>query len=92
MIYTFRYISKRAYVVMQQKTAKIFTNGRSQAVRLPKEFRFNTSEVYIRKVGNEVVISEKKPTWKDFFQRPSSFGEDFLAKRDNNFPQDREQF
>jgi antitoxin VapB len=77
---------------MHQQTAKIFKNGRSQAVRLPKEFRFDTSEVYIRRVGNEVVISEKKPTWKDFFQKQSSFGEDFLAERDNNFPQDREPF
>ena len=77
---------------MHQQTAKIFTNGRSQAVRLPKEFRFDTSEVYIRRVGNDVVISEKKPTWKEFFQRQSSFGEDFLAERDNDFPQDREQF
>lgn len=77
---------------MEQQTAKIFLNGRSQAVRLPKEFRFDTSEVYIRKVGNEVVISEKKPTWKEFFQRKSSFGEDFLAERDNDFPQDRELF
>jgi len=77
---------------MQQQTAKIFTNGRSQAVRLPKEFRFDTSEVYIRKVGNEVVISEKKSTWKDFFQQKSTFGEDFLADRDNDFPQEREEF
>ena len=77
---------------MHQQTAKIFTNGRSQAVRLPKEFRFNTLEVYIRRVGNEVVISEKKPTWKDFFQRKSAFGADFLAERDNDIPQEREPF
>ncbi|MEE9302476.1 MAG: type II toxin-antitoxin system VapB family antitoxin [Thiotrichaceae bacterium] len=77
---------------MNQQTAKIFTNGRSQAVRLPKEFRFNTSEVYIRKVGDEVVISAKKPTWKNFFNRKSTFGDDFLAERDNDFPQERESF
>ena len=77
---------------MPQQTAKIFLNGRSQAVRLPKEFRFNTSEVYIRKVGNEVVISEKKPTWKAFFQQKSSFGDDFLAERENDYPQERELF
>ena len=77
---------------MHQKTAKIFTNGRSQAVRLPKEFRFDTSEVYIRKVGDEVVISAKKTTWKDFFNRKSTFGDDFLVERDNDYPQDRESF
>jgi len=77
---------------MEQQTAKIFLNGRSQAVRLPKEFRFDTSEVYIRKVGNEVVLSAKKPTWKEFFQKKSSFGEDFLSERDNNLPQERDTF
>ena len=75
-----------------QQTAKIFLNGRSQAVRLPKEFRFDTAEVYIRRVGNEVVISEKKPTWEDFFERDSAFGDDFLAERDNEHPQERESF
>ena len=74
---------------MHPKTAKIFTNGRSQAVRLPKEFRFDTSEVYIRRVGDEVVISAKKPIWGKFFQQKSSFGEDFLAERDNDIPQHR---
>jgi len=77
---------------MQQQTAKVFINGRSQAVRLPKEFRFNTTEVYIRKVGDDVVISEKKPTWRDFFQRKSAFDNDYLADRDNDFPQERESF
>ena len=77
---------------MHQQTAKIFSNGSSQAVRLPKEFRFDTTEVYIRKVGNEVVISAKKPTWREFFNRKSTFGDDFLAERDNDFPQERESF
>ncbi len=77
---------------MHQQTAKIFTNGRSQAVRLPKEFRFDTSEVYIRKVGDEVVISAKKSSWEDFFNRKNTFGDDFLAERDNDFPQERESF
>jgi len=77
---------------MPAQTAKIFTNGRSQAVRLPKEFRFETTEVYIRKVGDDVVISAKKNSWKDFFQKKSSFDEDFLAERDNGIPQKRKAF
>ncbi len=40
----------------QPRTAKVFTTGRSQAVRLPKEFRFSTSEVSIEKVGNAVIL------------------------------------
>lgn len=41
---------------VQPRTAKVFTTGRSQAVRLPKEFRFSTNEVSIEKVGNAVVL------------------------------------
>ncbi len=77
---------------MQQQVAKVFLNGNSQAVRLPKAFRFDTSEVYIRKVGEEVIISAKKPSWKRFFEKKSTFGDDFLQKRDNDVPQKREAF
>lgn len=42
-------------------TAKLFTHGGSQAVRLPKEFRFEGSEVFVRRVGNEVVLSAVPP-------------------------------
>jgi antitoxin VapB len=41
--------------------AKLFVHGGSQAVRLPKEFRFEGSEVYVRRVGAEVVLSAKPP-------------------------------
>lgn len=43
-------------------TAKVFQSGNSQAVRLPKEFRFNTTEVDIVRRGNEIVLREKHPT------------------------------
>jgi antitoxin VapB len=46
-------------------TAKIFRTGRSQAVRLPKEYRFEGDEVYIRRVGNTVVLQPKDKTWDD---------------------------
>ncbi|MBK7893445.1 MAG: antitoxin [Anaerolineaceae bacterium] len=72
------------------KTAKLFINGRSQAVRLPKEFRFEGSEVYIRKEGDEVILSAKKPSWDEFFNMNSAFGDDFLRERDNEPPQERE--
>ena len=73
-------------------TAKIFANGHSQAVRLPKAFRFETDEVYIRQVGDEIILSAKKPSWADFFNQPSAFGGDYLAERDNQPPQERESF
>ena len=75
-----------------QHTAKIFTNGRSQAVRLPKAFRFNAEEVYIRRVGEDVILSVKKPIWHDFFHEASAFDGDFLAERDNAAPQERDAF
>ena len=75
---------------MPTKTAKIFMNGQSQAVRLPKEFRFDTVEVYIRRQGENIVISPKKPTWDDFFATESVFGEDFLNIREDTYPQERD--
>lgn len=75
---------------MEQQTAKIFMNGRSQAVRLPKEFRFDTDEVYISKQGDKIIISAKKPSWDEFFNSQSSFGDDFLKDRFDSLPQERD--
>lgn len=74
---------------MATRTAKIFMNGRSQAVRLPKEFRFDTQEVYISRQGQHVILSAKKPTWDDFFNTRPAFDDDFLADRHDSPPQDR---
>jgi len=46
-----------------QRTAKIFMNNRSQAVRLPKEFQFATNEVYIRSQGDDVILSPRPMDW-----------------------------
>ena len=74
---------------MSAKVAKIFMNGRSQAVRLPKEFRFNTDEVYVTKQGQNIIISPKKTTWDEFFNTTPAFGDDFLNDRQDSQPQDR---
>ena len=63
------------------KRAKLFQNGRSQAVRLPKEFRFTGTEVRIRKAGKAVILEPIDKTW-DWFRRLDEFGpldEDFLS-------------
>ena len=73
---------------MPQK-AKVFTNGRSQAVRLPKEFRFEVSEVFIRRDPRtgDVVLStcNTDPSWEEFFQAvhemPVEERNDFLLDR-----------
>jgi antitoxin VapB len=49
-----------------QRKAKIFMNNRSQAVRLPKEFQFNTKEVFIRKEGSDVVLSPRPSDWSSY--------------------------
>ena len=49
-----------------QRTARVFMNNRSQAVRLPKEFQFSTSEVFIRKQGDEVILSARPEDWSAY--------------------------
>lgn len=65
------------------QTAKIFQTGRSQAVRLPKEFRFKGKEVYIKKIGPDVILSSKPDSWEDFFLSDKKASPDFMIdKRD----------
>ncbi len=66
-------------------TAKLFINGRSQAVRLPKEYRFEGSEVYIKKFGDMVLLMPKDSPWKVMEDSIEYFSEDFAKKR--NQPQ-----
>jgi antitoxin VapB len=65
------------------QTAKLFMNGRSQAVRLPAEYRFDGNEVYITKEGDKVILSPKPTSWDDFFDSPLQATPDFLAKRED---------
>lgn len=78
------------------QSAKLFMNGRSQAIRLPKEFRFNVDEVYIRKdlETGDVVISRKPNSWEGFFSllETSDIPDDFMSERDNEPPQKRDMF
>ncbi len=75
---------------MHPKIAKIFMNGRSQAVRLPKEYRFDTDEVYITRQGQNIILSPKETTWDEFFDAKSAFDDDFLNDRQDSQPQKRE--
>ena len=74
------------------QTAKLFMNGRSQAVRLPAEFRFSGREVYIERQGEAVVLRPKPSGWDDFFTRPSRVPVDYLAGREDHAPEEREPF
>ncbi len=60
------------------ETAKLFQNGSSQAVRLPKEFRLPGNEVKIFKKGNHVILEPIVSTWDTLFESLSEFPEDFM--------------
>jgi len=64
------------------KTAKLFKNGDSQAVRLPKEFRFGGDEVLIKRVGNAVVLLPKAKSWDTLEQSLDKFPADFMGVRE----------
>ena len=74
-------------------TAKLFRNGRSQAVRLPARFRFEgVDEVSVSKVGDKVVLSAKPSSWDDFFDAKPSDAKGFLGRRNDRPPQKRKPF
>ncbi|HEY4367158.1 MAG TPA: type II toxin-antitoxin system VapB family antitoxin [Steroidobacteraceae bacterium] len=73
------------------KTAKLFKNGESQAVRLPKEFRFEGDEVLIKKSGNAVVLLPKKKSWDTLVDSLAQFTGDFMADRDQPEKNDRRE-
>ena len=59
-------------------TAKIFENGRSQAVRLPKEYRFSSDEVLVNKIGDMVVLIPKERKWDSFMKAIDMFTADYM--------------
>jgi antitoxin VapB len=71
-------------------TAKIFTNGRSQAIRLPKEYRFKDDEVYINKIDDIVVIMPKNKKMASLMNTINKFTDDFMDERNQPAAQPRE--
>lgn len=71
-------------------TAKLFQNGQSQAVRLPKEFRFKGDSVFIKKIGNTVVLIPHQESWQSLFDSLDQFSDDFMETRDQPEQQIRE--
>ncbi len=63
------------------KTATLFTNGRSQAVRLPKECRFAGREVFIRKFEDVVILFPKRNPWSPLVHSLKTFTDDFMSDR-----------
>lgn len=72
-------------------TAKLFENGRSQAVRLPRECRFSGEEVAVNKIGDIVILMPKENKWSGFLSSLNLFSEDFMSGgREEDIPQERE--
>ena len=63
-------------------TAKLLMNGDNQTVVLPKEFQFQGNEVYIKKIGNTVVLISKENPWQTLFYAIELFSEDFMETRE----------
>ncbi len=70
-------------------TAKLFMNGRSQAVRLPAKYRFEGTEVLVARDGDKVILTPKTAGWDDFFATTPQVPADFLVERDDSPPQRR---
>jgi antitoxin VapB len=60
-------------------TAKVFENGRSQAVRLPKEYRFDADEVAVNRIGEIVLLMPKTNQWESFMNAIDMFSADFMS-------------
>ncbi len=77
-------------------TAKLFRNGRSQAVRLPAEYRFEGAEVYVRRdpATGDIILSRHPDSWQDFFElmKKIEVPDDFLSDRKDTPPQKRDMF
>lgn len=71
-------------------TAKLFINGRSQAVRLPKEYRFEGSKVFIKKVGDAVMLIPYTQSWQTLIDSLDQFSNDFMESREQPQIQERE--
>jgi antitoxin VapB len=91
---TYQDIHQGSPAMPQTAKAKVFMNGRSQAVRIPAEYRFNSTEVFVAKdpVTGNLILSEKQPDWDEIFAAldAAGFADDFLGDRQKDFPPERE--
>ena len=73
------------------ETAKVFVNGGSQAVRLPKECRFKDDEVMVNRIGNIVMLLPKDDPWTSMMSGLAMFTDDFMIERpDDTLPHERD--
>ncbi|MBN1466321.1 AbrB/MazE/SpoVT family DNA-binding domain-containing protein [candidate division KSB1 bacterium] len=63
------------------QTAKIFKSGNSQAVRLPRDFRFDDTDVYIKKLDDIIILLPRKGSWSSLLKSLHAFSDDFMIER-----------
>lgn len=91
LMYTHKYILLLEELIMH--TAKVFKNGNSQAVRLPKEFAVDDSELFIQKIGSSIILTSKKDPWNSFKNSLEMFSDDVFSEgREQPEQQEREEF
>ena len=72
-------------------TAKVFINGGSQAVRLPKQFRFSDDEVYVKKIGESILLVPKDKLWETFMEGVGGFTEDYFEAVEDRVEETQER-
>ncbi|MCD6388013.1 MAG: AbrB/MazE/SpoVT family DNA-binding domain-containing protein [Desulfobulbaceae bacterium] len=77
---------------MEKPTAKVFVTGRSQAIRIPKQYRFTTDEVYIEQDGERIILSPKPKSWAQYFTSAKHFTKDYPDHIEDLIPEERELF
>lgn len=75
----------------QMRRAKVFMNNRSQAVRLPKEFQFDTDEVFIRKEGENVILSPRPANWGAYLENGPVASDTFMMNVEDLPVQERDR-
>jgi len=75
---------------VKRDTAKVFKTGRSQAVRIPKSYRFSCDEVFIERDGERVILTPRLRSWKDYFARAPQLPKDFPDRLEDAPPEDAE--
>lgn len=68
---------KNIHTSEKMRTAKLFRNGRNQAVRLPREYEFDADEVVIRKQGKNLILTPRPRSWDEYFSTASRLSDDF---------------
>ncbi len=78
--------------IAKRATAKVFTTGRSQAIRIPKEYCFACDEGLIERDGERVILTPRPRSWREYFAHASRFSDDYPEHIEDAPPEEREKF